>query len=155
MATPTDTTFGSDFNAAEFRQAITSTMEMGMATGTDDVATFYWEEINEFEYGSEEDTVPYDLGATPELVLQEANEVVVPVAVEFVSRATSASGTALGDFQEPRVILTLLDIHYELVSDADGVEFSGTKYSIDYTAPVMGLFDVNIYEIHASPIDEA
>ena len=161
MGTPTDPTFGSDFDASAFRSAIISTMEMGMANG-DDVATFYWDSISEYDYGSEEyrygdgrETVPYDLTDTPETAIVRAKRVTVPVAVEFISRATSSAGLPMGDIQEPRVIITILDTWYDEIKTADGVEFSGTKYTIDYHAPVTGLFDVNVYEIYASATDEA
>lgn len=152
MATPTDPTFGSDFDADAFRSAITSTMEMGMASGSDE-ATFYWKATHTYDYQSG-DRTPYDLSATPAASVAY-RELVLPVAQEFVSRSTGDRGTPFGEIQEPRMILTMLDIHYDQITGADGVIFSGADYSIDYTAPAIGLFGVNVYELHLSAMDES
>lgn len=154
MATPTDPTFGSDFNATEFRNAITSTMEMGMATGSGQVATFYWDIERTYTYGGN-DNVPYDLAATPTATPQDGATLVVPVAVEFVSRTTGSHGLAVGDLQEPRVEVTILDTYYDQVKTADGIEFEGAKYEIDYWAPTVGLFGVNVHTIYCSALDES
>ena len=155
MATPTDPNFGSGFPSDEFRSAIISTMEMGMANNPDDVATFYWDQVWEYDNGSQMDTVPYDLSAEPERSLVRSKRVTVPVAVEFIARATSSSGTAMGEIQSPRVVITVLDTWIDSIKTADGVEFSGAKYTIDFIGPVAGLFDVDVYEIYASALDEA
>lgn len=155
MATPTDPNFGGGFDADAFRSAIISTMEMGMANGTGDVATFYWDQVDEFPYGSEENTVPYDLSEAPETSLVRSKRVTVPVAVEFIARATSSTGMPMGEIQAPRVVITVLDTWIDSIRTADGVDFSGARYTIDYIAPVVGLFDVDVYEIYASAVDEA
>ena len=48
MATPTDTTFGTDFDAAVFRSAIKSTMQMAMPSDPTEAVTFIWDVDNTF-----------------------------------------------------------------------------------------------------------
>ena len=151
MATPTDPSFGAGFDAAAFRQAITSTMEMGMAAG-EDAATFFWKEEATYTYGG---PTPYDLTAAPESVEQETKTVTIPVAVEFIPRATGATGGALADVDSPKAIITVMDTYIDQVRDADAVQFSGVQYDIDYIAPVLALFDVQFYQFFVSALDEA
>jgi hypothetical protein len=153
MGAVTDPAFGSDFDGDAFRAAIVSTMQMGMANG-DQVATFYWEEEYEYEYASD-DRTPYDLSATPTEVIQAPKTATIPVAVEFVSRATGGLGGAVGHIENPRVVLTVVDTYISDIAGATGVIFDDAKYMINYMAPTLGLFDVNIYEIHCTAFDEA
>ena len=154
MATPTDPSFGADFDGDQFRSAIISAMEMGMANG-DAVATFYWDNEYEYEFGSEGGLVPYDLTDDPASRLQRAKTVVVPCAVNFVSRATASENNSFGQIQSPRVEVTVLDTWFPSVETADGIMFDDSKYTIDYVSPVMGLFDVNVYMFYASTLDES
>jgi len=151
MATPTDPTFGSDFDAAVFRAAITSTMEMGMATG-DYEAIFFWEEEATYTDGN---TVPYDLTATPDSVTQVAKTLSVPVAVESNSGFGFTRNTGFGQVDSNQVRLTLLDEHWDQVSSADGVTFDDVDYTFDFSSPVVGLFSVNVHTIVCSAMDEA
>lgn len=152
MAVPSDPSFGVGFDADLVRSALTSAMEMGMATLPEDQATFFWKEVGSYEHGGK---VPYDLTASPVSIVQAAKTAVIPVAVEFIPRATGVEGTPLGDIQSPRAVLTVLDVHYPTVEGADGVEFSGAKYDVDFVAPVIGLFDMTVYQIYVSAVDEA
>lgn len=152
MAIPTDPTFGSDFNAAEFRQAIASTMEMGMAQGNN-VATFYWFPQNTYDPQSNDGT-PYDFTQDEVLAVAE-KRVTIPVAVDFIPRATTLVGTSMGEFNNPRIVVTILDSFYPEVEGADAVLFNDSMYHIDFVGPVQGLFDVEIYEVYATALDEA
>jgi len=152
MAVPTDPAFGSDFDADAFRQAITSTMEMGMATGAEYTATFYWDQIAEYSNGVDISTVPYDFTEEPESIVQAATTLVVPLVTDFNSEA-GKQFTALGQIDRVSAVITVLDTYYEDIKTADGVSFGEIKYSIDFMEPAIGLFSVNLYNIHCSPID--
>jgi hypothetical protein len=61
----------------------------------------------------------------------------------------------MGHVENPRAVLTVIDTYIEDIAGATGVMFDDAKYVIDYTAPVLGLFDVNIYQIYCTAFDEA
>lgn len=151
MATPTDPTFGADFDADLFRSAITSTMEMGMANG-EYQAVFFWNQ--KAQYG-DEGSVPYDLDSAPSSLTQAATTLTVPVAVETGAGLDQSKNSSIGQLDKGQVALTLLDTHWEQVKTADGVTFDGVDYTFDFTQPVVGLFSVNIHTIICSAIDEA
>ena len=152
MATPTDTSFGSDFDAALFRSAITSTMEMGLP-GSSERATFLWKPERDFDI---EDNAgnPYDWTSTP---TSEGNhpEVQIPVAVQLSTRGTLFDGTPVGEFNQLRLSVTVLDVHYPQVADADAIRFDDAIYDISFWEPPQGLFDVTIYTARCVARDES
>ena len=153
MATPTDPTFGSDFDAAAFRQAITSTMEMGLPDQPSERITFIWNPVRGFTV---EDTAgnPYDWTSTPTSEVQHPS-VQIPAAVEMSTRGTLFDGTSMGVFNQQKVKVTVLDEHYALVKDADYLHFDDADYDIEFWEPPAGLFSVTIYTAHAVARDEA
>ncbi len=153
MGIPSDPSFGADFSSAEFTQAITSTMEMGMASGAH-TPTFFWNEVAEYANGASTSNTPYDLTAEPDTIIQAAKTLVVPVSVEF-GEASTNNFTSLGELNKAIAKLTLLEEYYDQIKTADGVTLSGVDYTFDFTEPVVGLFDVNVFTIHCSPVDEA
>jgi hypothetical protein len=150
MATPTDPTFGQGFDADLFRSAITSAMEMGLPQEVSQRVTFYWTPAKSFSVTDPEGN-PYDLSGSPEATV-EREPVQVPVSVNFSS--SKPDGTALGDFDENRVTLTILDIHYEQIVGADKVLIDDDTFTIDYTGPPTGLFDVTIYTMYLLSVDK-
>lgn len=153
MATPTDTTFGSSFDPALFRSAIISTMEMGLPTDTSERATFRWTTARTW---SRQDASgkPFNWTAPP------ATEVVhpdvrIPVAVEFAQNARNSQETAVGAFDTPRAIITVLDTHYPSVATADQVILGKNTYILEYWAPPIGLFSVTIYTAYCVARDES
>jgi len=151
MATPTDPTFGAGFNAAEFRAAITSTMEMGLPNAVEERPTFRWKTRKTFEIADPEGR-PYDFGAAP-TKQQSHEDVQVPCSVQFINM--KGDGNAVGQFDQPRAVLTLLDEHYTLVEGADEVLLGGNTYKVDYVAPPTGLFSVDVYKIYVLAVDES
>lgn len=153
MATPTDATFGSDFDPTAFRQAIISSMEMGMPADAGKQATFVFSAQNEFDVQDPAGN-PYNFTALAASSVPE-RRVVIPIAVEFVSRASLSDGTPWGEIETPKAIVTVLDQHFPEVDGADFILMDGAEYHIDYVAPPIGLFSVTIFQIYCSARDEA
>ena len=152
MARPTDPTFGSDFDADLFRSAITSTMEMGLPSNESDRATFRWTPQYNYAIADPEGN-PYDFAGAPETTLDKP-DVQVPVSVDFQTGSPVPIGTSLGNVNEVDAVITILDIHFALVTDADQVILGGNTYNINYIAPPLGLFDVTVYNIYLTAVDE-
>lgn len=145
----------SGFDAATFRDSIQFAMNMGLPETASERCTFRW--TPEKDYRIEDPGGnPYDFTATntPTNTVAPA-DVQVDAAVEFVSRSTLSQGTALGELNTPRATITLLDVDYALVEGADQVLLGGNTYDVDYVAPPVGLFEVTIYQIHCSAVDES
>lgn len=154
MAQPTPLTpgFGAGFDAAKFRAAIEDTMTMGLPNATSERATFRWLPDQEWSVHDQRGK-PYNWTATPTTNTQHA-DVRIPVAVEFSSNARNAGETTVGSFNEPRVIVTVLDTHFAEVDGADLIIFDNNTYKIEFVAPPIGLFGVTIYQIFARAVDE-
>lgn len=153
MATPTDSSFGAGFDAAKFRAAITSTMEMGLPTDTSERATFRWHPQRTFTTADPHGK-PYFWDDVPATELTEA-DVQIPVAVEFSARPAATKDETIGQFDGARAAITVLDTHYPQVADADLVLLGGDVYEIDFWGPPVGLFDVTVYTLYATAMDEA
>jgi hypothetical protein len=141
------------FNAAQFRDAIKFAMNMGLPNTVSERATFRW--IPDYTY-SEADPggTPYDLDAVP-TATDAPEDVQVDCAVEFVSRASASGGTAVGDFDVARAIITVLDTDYASIEGCNQVVLGGDTYDVDFVAPPMGLFEVTIYQIYCTAVDES
>lgn len=142
----------SAFSAAQFRDAIKFAMRMGMPNATEERLTFKWRRDETYQR-QDPAGKPYNWKATP-VTDNTPEPVLVDGAVEFSDRNSASSGTAMGRFDTPRATITLLDVDYALIEGADMVELGGATYQIDFVAPPMGLFDVTVYQIYASAVDE-
>lgn len=153
MGNPIDQTFAAGFDADLFRSKIRDTMLMGMPTATPQGAIFRRHEQRTYAV-EDPDRNPYEWGETPtsETTFEDVQ---VPVAVEFSARPAGSAQTVMGEFDVSRAILTLLDVDYELVKDADEVLLGGNRYRIQFTAPPIGLFSVTVYQIYAQALDES
>lgn len=152
MATPTDPSFGAGFDAAAFRSAIQSTMEMGLPQDTSERVTFRWNVERSFSQ-ADPSGKPYSWTATP-MTETAPTDVQIPAAVEFTARPAGTVDTPIGQFDATRVIITVLDTHYPAVQDADLVVIDGDDYQIDFWGPPIGLFDVTLYQCYTTAIDE-
>lgn len=152
MATPTDASFGAGFDAAAFRSAIRSTMEMGLPNATSERATFVWKEERTYQK-QDPGHNPYSWDATPTTDVTHA-EVRIPVAVEFSARPAGSLDTVMGQFDTARAIITVLDVDYALIQGADYVKLGENLYIIDFVGPPMGLFEVTVYQLQCSAVDE-
>lgn len=161
MARPTPTpSFGSSFNASRFRTAIRNTMTMGMPNANADKATFRWTPRNTYN--------PQDPEHDPYTFTQAAintwshADVVVPVAWEFSARPSASLETTVGEFDMSRVVITMLDVDFATISGVqatpvlpDLVLLGGNTYIIEFVAPPVGLFDVDVYQIYCIARDES
>lgn len=155
MARPDDSTFGAGFNADAFRNAITSTMQMGMPGGAAEMATFQWRTGKTYGVEADSSGVPFDFTASPTSTSPHA-DVIVPVALEFSGNVSGVTElTPDGSFENPYAVLTLLDIHHSQIVGANTVLLGGNTYVIRYTEPPIGLFEVTVYRIHLQAIDES
>lgn len=151
MADPTDTSFLAGFDAAAFRQAITSTMEMGLPQNEDERITFLWKTERSYSKADEKGN-PYDFTATP-LSVTVKDPVQIPAAIEFASRRPD--GSPIGQFENPRVVATVLDTHFPSVDGANQALLGGNTYTIDFVEPPVGLGPVTIYRIWLTAVDES
>src|SRR5690554_1886027 len=143
----------SGFDSAAFKDAIRFAMQMAKPNAEEKRLKFLWSASRTYEVSSPSGK-PYFYDTEPQTTATP-DPVEIDVAVEFISRATSSTGTPVANFQFPRLVITVLDEDYELVAGADKVEMDGSTYTIDYVAPPQGLFDVTIFEIYASAQDES
>jgi hypothetical protein len=152
MASTTDPR-ASGFNAAQFRDAIKFAMNMGLPNTVSERATFRW--TPDYTYStSDPGGTPYDLESTP-TATDAPEDVQIDCAVEFVSKANASGGTALGPFDVTRAVITILDTDYSSVAGADQVLLGENTYKVDFVAPPMGLFEVTIYQVYCTAVDES
>lgn len=152
----------SSFNAATVRSGLKFAMQMGLPGTVSERVTFFWEPEKTFV---DADTTgqPYDFADAAATTVSAADtpaSLSVPVAVEFLSRGTDSDITRIGDFDTPRIKLTLLDDEYAELTDVnlglpDGVTVDGSTYEIEYWAPPVGLFDLTVYEAYCLARDES
>lgn len=145
------------FNADLFREAVGFAMDMGAPDSESERLTFRWNTVKTFT-NADPAGKPFDFGSTPTSV-QSKDDVVARGAVDFASRSNSATGNSVGEFNNPRVVITMLDDDYALIVDEDlglpdEIIFDGDIYNFDYVAPPQGLFAVTIYTIYATAKDE-
>jgi hypothetical protein len=151
MANPTDPTFLTGFDADAFRSAITSTMELAMPVDDAERVTFRWKVKRTYEKADSAGN-PYDFTATPTEV-EEHSDVQIPTAVEFISRRSD--GSPIGQFENPTVVLTVLDIHYPQIEGATEALLGGNTYNIDFVEPPVGLGPVTVYRLWLTAVDES
>lgn len=141
------------FDPIAFRTAIRFAMNMGLPNASEERATFQWTSSHTYDQ-NDPNYRPYDWTSNP-ITTDSHPDVQVPVAVEFSLRATSSSGdTAVGKFENSRVIITALDEDYEEIRGADQVLLGENTYYVDFVEPPIGLFEVTVYRIHCTARDE-
>lgn len=151
MAEVLDPTFAADFPSDEFRSAILSTMVMGTPNRTEEKAQFFWETNKEYQIQDRKNR-PYSLTAATPVEDNTPDPVFATIAVEYIQR--NPSGTALGEFDKARAVLTILDTEYANVEGADWVKLGGDEYDINYVV-VEALFDVDVFTVHCTARSES
>jgi hypothetical protein len=155
MATSTDPTFGAGFDADTFRKKIRQTMMMGLPEKVEDRPTFIWKIKDQFAVAAPSGN-PYNFAATPTVKDTAHPPVQIPIAVEYASTSgRTMGGSPIGEFDNTRVTITVLDEDYELVIGADQVKLGGNTYNIEYWAPPIGLFPVTTYQAFLVAEDES
>lgn len=148
---PSDPNFGSGFDPEVFTQAILSVQQMGTPNRVEERATFIWED--KVEYANVDSRgVPYDVNEEPSRFLK-GKEIQAICSYEFVDRA--GNDTAIGQFNNDRLVVTMLGVEYERVAGHHKARFGGSLYSLTKVAPPIALFGVDVYELHYQADDES
>lgn len=153
MAVVADPNFGAGFSASDFRTNIRNTMLMGLPEDRALWPTFLWSVKR--TYASQDPAgKPYNFSARP--VTEVTHDPVrVPVAVEFASNTTLSENLPAGIVETTKVIVTILDEDYAEVKSADTIQMDQSDYRISFVAPVVGLFDVTVYQLYCQTGDES
>lgn len=139
------------FNAAGFRKAIKSAMQMGASPTEGERATFHFAAQLIYNSGNVDgDLVPFDPAAT--VVSTEPPTVQVDCAIEYFD--AEAQPTAFGLMSPTRIAVTVLDVDYERVKDCAYVVVAGDRYDYRRTEPPAGLFDVGLFVMHFTARNE-
>ena len=146
-----------DFNASEFSDAIKQTMRMGMPSDPDEQLVWHINPVVSFSY-QDPAIKPYDWSATP--VVDQPGDpdhptgiVSVDYALEFA--ASGGGETEVGRFDQSRLTVTVLDLDFEQIKNADYAKIGNVYYDIKFIGPPTGLFDVTVYTIYLVARDEA
>lgn len=140
------------FNSAEVRDALKFAMKMGLPDAVEERITFMWRKQRDYQ-SKDPAGRPYNWRSQPTSD-DTPDPVQIDAAIQFSDRMTNSSGTALGQFDAARIQVTVLDVDYELVRGANIIMANGATYTIDFVAPPEGLFDMTVYTIYASSVDE-
>lgn len=141
------------FSEDKFRDAIRFVMQMGAPETEEERATFVWNAEKTYNIADPAGR-PYEWNTTPETVVTH-EPVQATCSVEFTPRKSASTGTPVGDIDESRAKITLLDEDYETVIGADQVILGLNTYNITLVAPPEGLFGVTTYTLYAEAIDES
>ena len=141
------------FNAAEFRDAIHFAMKMGAAPDVDEAVRFCFD--GEVAYSTLNPStdgalVPFDPAVTASA--PSPDPVIVDCAVEYFDAENQP--TNFGLMAPSRLSITLLDEDYEQIKDATHVIAHGDRYNYRRTEPPSGLFDVGLYTMHFTAVNE-
>lgn len=143
--------FGENFNSTVFRNNIKNVMKMGAPNSIEERVTFRWPATKTYSVKTDPTGRPYDLASDAASVV-EVEDVQVDCAVEILDR--NPTGTPIGEFNNPRATITVLDTDYEQIAGSSIVLIGGNTYQVNYVEPV-GLFDVTVYTIHVQAVDES
>lgn len=138
------------FNAANFRTQIKATMRMGLPTNVADQATFVWEAVKTYA-NDDPNANPYNLAQAPTTSSQHAN-VRVDVAVEMLGN--DLTDTSVGQINNQHARITVLDEDYAQIVGATKVLLGQNTYEINFVSPPIGLFEVTVYQMDCTAIDE-
>lgn len=144
--------FGAGFNSGQFREIIRSTMQMGLPNTVRERPTFVWDAITVHSGPTNAAGKPFDFNAPP-VSVNRKEPLEVDCAVEHVDRMPD--GTPLGQFENPRAVIYIMDEDFPLIEGATGVLLGGNLYKINYVAPPLGLFDFTLYAVHCQAEDES
>lgn len=139
------------FDPAQFREAITQTMIMGMAQNQDDQPSFVFPEVVVNTATADVEKVPFDPNARPQRLPRRIER--VPCVVDYVDAAGRVE--AFGIINPSKIKITLLDVHYETVEGFEHVMISNDKYNYMKTEPPIALGAVTVWTVHCMAEDES
>lgn len=146
-----------NFDPGGFRAAIKSTMQMGVPTDLNERLVWHFKNIT--SYSNQDPALkPYDWTTPPSLDVPSdpdtpTGERIVDYALEFAR--TTGQQSEVGAFDATRLVVTLLDVDYEQIKQADYATIGRVHYDIDYSGPPMGLFEVTVYQVFLTARDQA
>ena len=143
--------FGEGFDSTVFRNNIKNVMRMGAPNTVEERVTFRWPSQKTYTVKTDPSGRPYDLASEAATVTQ-TDDVQIDCAVEILDR--NPTGSPMGEFNNPRATITVLDTDYEEIRGSTIVLIGGNTYNVNYVEPV-GLFDVTIWSLHCQAVDEA
>lgn len=144
------------FSAAEFRDGIQFAMKMGAANRAENKVVFLWDEDKTYPI-QDPDAKPYHWDDTPATDVTHEPVTIDEVGVKLTEpRLGSVAGTPVGQFDEVRAILTLLDVDFERIDGSTNppnhVRVGGDDYLIRFISS-SALFDVDIFKLHCVAMD--
>lgn len=157
----TSSAFAAQFPEDEFRTAIRETMRMGMPESDDEKLKWWWEHARTWERESPAGH-PYDLTAaavtdTIGNPTQDPGDdgLIVDYTLESndLSAQVDESNTALGLLNFNKVKVTLFDVDFVKVKDADYATIGTTRYLMQTTTPPYGLFGVTMHDVYLQAVD--
>lgn len=147
----------SRFNSAAFRDAIHFAMSMAKPNATGDQLVFKWSDRNTFTREGPP-AAPFDWTDTP-ATSHTYGPVTVAAAYELKYSGGESTGTPLGTFDQPMLVVTLLDDDYPDIFDdeavrADQIELPDrSTFEVLFEAPPIALFDVTVHTIYAKAME--
>ena len=155
----TESAFAAGFDEAGFREAIRETMKMGMPESDAEKLRWWWYADREYDTVDEDDnpydwTQPADTGTPSSQEDPEGDGLVIDYAFDF--NANSATEfTAVGPIDPSKIVVTIFDVDYHRIKDADYATIGDTRYRIRFDAAPYGLFGVTMHDIHLEAEDQA
>lgn len=132
-------------------------MHMGLAEDETQRLTFRWTSDKTFT-NADPNGVPYDLTDAPVTTISKA-DVIIDAAANFVARPNAERDTSVGKFNPARLEITVLDVDYVSIVDADlgladVVVYGGNIYTFSYEV-TQGLFDMDVHTLYFDAQDES
>lgn len=149
------------FNAAEFRDAIQFAMRMGFPEDENQQITWQWDPLREFVQQDSTGS-PWEFKASEVTSTETITDMIVNCAISFrPAGASTTGGTPLGVLDVASATVTMLDEEMDaLLAHGDGrfpnkAQLDEATYFVQYIAPPYGLFEVTVYDIILTALDEA
>lgn len=138
------------FDAEDFRTNIRLAMTVGLPVDTADQPTFVFPGAVTNDDPADEEDVPFDPDARPEVAPPRSEK--VPCAVEYVDGEGKVEN--FGVIVRSKVKITLLDEDYETIRGFAYVVIGGDKFIYSKTETPLGLDSVGVWTVHATAEDD-
>lgn len=140
------------FNADEVRAGLHLAMQVGLPTDVADQPTFVFP-AGVLSTGDRRDAegTPFDFRITKTKAGQDTT-FQVPCAIEYSDGDGKIEN--FGIIVPSKVILTLLDVDYDIVKGFSYCVIGGNRYFYRRTETPLGLVSVGVYRIHCQSDDE-
>lgn len=150
--------FAAQFPEQQFRDAIRASMQMGMPESDDEKLIWRWNRQKTF-VPSDPRGRPYDFTKIP--VTDEpgnpegdAEDDGVIIDYALTIRGQDETITSLGPINAQELTVTIFDVDWERIKDADYAQIGDVTYDIKFEAPPYGLFAVTMHDVYLEARDE-